>query len=47
MDTFKLESPHHYMEFKDNKLNVITFETHHIFDVKRKGSYVNEDSKTD
>jgi len=41
MDKFKLESPHHYLEFKDNKLHVITYKKHYIFDVERKGSRVN------
>ena len=36
IDQFKLESPHHYLEFKDNKLHVVTYTKHYIFDVKKK-----------
>lgn len=37
MDQFKLESPHHYLEFKENKLHVITYTKHYVFDVVKKG----------
>lgn len=41
MDQFKLESPHHYFEFKDNKLHVITYIKYYIFELKKKESHLN------